>query len=75
MLVGQQIVTHSHVVAPMAQMKHPGDELLVRSYFDGSEEPVFDRAELANKIDLHATRRWHLDWSEEIFLYPSYADE
>lgn len=34
----------------------PGDELLVRSYFDGSEEPVFDRAELANKIDLHHLR-------------------
>lgn len=34
----------------------PGDEMLVRSYFDGSEKLIFTRAELTNKIDLHHLR-------------------
>ena len=34
----------------------PGDEMFVRSYFDGSEKLIFTRAELTNKIDLHHLR-------------------
>lgn len=34
----------------------PGDEILVRSYFNGSEEYIFNRQELKNKIDLHHLR-------------------
>lgn len=34
----------------------PGDEMLVRSYFNGSEEYIFNRQELKNKIDLHHLR-------------------
>lgn len=34
----------------------PGDEVFVRSYFNGSESLVFTRDELNNKIDLHHLR-------------------
>jgi len=34
----------------------PGDEMLVRLYFNGSEEYIFNRQELKNKIDLHHLR-------------------
>lgn len=34
----------------------PGDEMFVKSYFDGLEGPVFTKAELINKIDLHHLR-------------------
>ena len=40
------------------QLQHilPGDEMFVKSYFDGLEGPVFTKAELTNKIDLHHLR-------------------
>jgi len=34
----------------------PGDEMFVRSYFDGSASLVFTKAELNNKLDLHHLR-------------------
>lgn len=34
----------------------PGDEMLARSYFDGSDTLLFTRAEMSNKIDLHHLR-------------------
>lgn len=34
----------------------PGDEMFVRSFFDGSESCVFKREEIKNKIDLHHLR-------------------
>lgn len=34
----------------------PGDEMFVRSYFNGTESYVFSRKEVENKIDLHHLR-------------------
>lgn len=58
----------------------PGDELLVRSCFNGSEEPVFSRAELANKIDLHHLRavlaqRAYLHYAARLRSEPGYREQ
>lgn len=34
----------------------PGDEIFVKSYFTGTEDFIFSRTELVNKIDLHHLR-------------------
>lgn len=47
----------------------PGDEMFIRSYFDGSDTLVFTRAELSNKIDLH-----HLRAVQAQRAYKYYAD-
>lgn len=47
----------------------PGDEMFVRSYFEGSESLVFTKAELDNKIDLH-----HLRAMQAQRAYRYYAD-
>lgn len=47
----------------------PGDEMFIRSYFDGSDTLVFTRAELSNKIDLH-----HLRAVQAQRAYRYYAD-
>lgn len=57
-----------------------GDELLVRSYFNGSEEPVFSRTELANKIDLHHLRavlaqRAYLHYAARLRNEPGYREQ
>ena len=44
----------------------PADEAFVASCFDGSEAPVFARAELNNKIDLHGMRAAH---AREVYAY------
>ena len=58
----------------------PGDKLLVRSYFDGSEEPVFNRTELANKIDLHHLRavlaqRAYQHYTDRLRSEPGYREQ
>lgn len=47
----------------------PGDEMFVRSYFTGTADFVFSRAELDNKIDLH-----HLRAVQAQRAYRYYAD-
>ena len=47
----------------------PGDEMLVRSFFDGSDTLLFTRAEMSNKIDLH-----HLRGVQAQRAYRYYAD-
>lgn len=47
----------------------PGDEMFIRSYFDGSASLVFTKAELNNKLDLH-----HLRAVQAQRAYRYYAD-
>ncbi len=44
----------------------PCDEDAVRAYFDGTENYVFSRAEMGNKIDLHALRAVQ---AQQAYLY------
>lgn len=58
----------------------PGDEMFIRSYFDGLEGPVFTKAELTNKIDLHHLRavqaqRAYKYYSELLRRNPEYREQ
>lgn len=58
----------------------PGDELLVSTYFDSSEELVFTKAELRNKLDLHHLRallaqRAYLYYAERLRKEPGYREQ
>lgn len=58
----------------------PGDEVLVSSYFDGSEELVFAKSELKNKLDLHHLRavlaqRAYFYYAERLRKEPGYREQ
>lgn len=58
----------------------PGDEVLVSSYFDGSEELVFAKGELKNKLDLHHLRavlaqRAYFYYAERLRKEPEYRKQ
>lgn len=46
----------------------PGDEMFIRSFFSGKDEPVFTKKEMTNKIDLHHLRALQAQRAYQYYL-------